>query len=87
MTHNCFLRVADDAFKPFVSDTRISRCVLWVDKASVFQLTWNALHDCGGSGVRDCDVIHHMPFCTEDSEWVGAVFWSWHGGHAHIHDL
>jgi len=84
---DCFLRVADDAFKPFVSDTRISRCVLWVDKASVFQLTWNALHDSGGSEVRDCDVIHHMPFCTEDSEWVGAVFWSWHGGHAHIHDL
>ena len=84
---NCFLRVADDAFKPFVSDTRISRCVLWVDKASVFQLTWNALRDSGGSEVRDCDVIHHMPFCTEDSEWVGAVFWSWHGGHAHIHDL
>lgn len=84
---DCFLRVADDAFKPFVSDTRIARCVLWVDKASVFQLTWNALRDSGGSEVRDCDVIHHMPFCTEDSEWVGAVFWSWHGGHAHIHDL
>lgn len=82
-----FLRVADDAFKPFVSDTRIRGCVLWVDKASVFQLTWNALRDSGGSEVRDCDVIHHMPFCTEDSEWVGAVFWSWHGGHAHIHDL
>jgi hypothetical protein len=50
-------------------------------------LTWNALRDSGGSEVRDCDVIHHMPFCTEDSEWVGAIFWSWHGGHAHIHDL
>jgi hypothetical protein len=84
---DCFLRVADDAFKPFVSDTRITRCVLWVDKAAVFQLTWNALHDSGGSEVRDCDVIHHMPFCSEDNEWTGAIFWSWHGGHAHIHDL
>jgi hypothetical protein len=84
---DCFLRVGDDAFKPFVSDTRISRCVLWVDRAAPFQLTWNALRDSGGSEVRDCDIIHHMPFCTQPSEWVGAVFWSWHGGTAHIHDL
>jgi len=84
---NCFLRVADDAFKPFVSDTRISRCVLWVDKAVPFQLTWNAQHDSGGSEVRDCDVIHHEPFCTQRNEWTGAVFRSWHGGTAHIHDL
>ncbi len=84
---DCFLRVGDDAFKPFVSDTRISRCVLWVDRAAPFQLTWNALHDSGGSEVRDCDVIHHMPFCTQQNEWTGAIFWSWHGGTAHIHDL
>lgn len=84
---DCFLRVADDACKPFVSDTRISRCVLWVDRAAAFQLTWNALHDSGGSEVRDCDVIHHMPFCTQANEWTGAIFWSWHGGTAHIHDL
>ena len=84
---DCFLRVGDDAFKPFVSDTRISRCVLWVDRAAAFQLTWNARHDSGGSEVRDCDVIHHMPFCTQQNEWVGAIFWSWHGGTAHIHDL
>ncbi len=84
---DCFLRVADDAFKPFVSDTRISGCVLWVDRAAAFQLTWNAGHDSGGSEVRNCDVIHHMPFCTQQNEWTGAVFWSWHGGSAHIHDL
>ncbi len=84
---DCFLRVADDVFKPFVNDTRITRCVLWVDKAAAFQLTWNARHDSGGSEVRDCDVIHHVPFCTEANEWTGAVFWSWHGGTAHIHDL
>jgi hypothetical protein len=84
---DCFLRVGDDAFKPFVSDTHISGCMLWVDRAAAFQLTWNALNDNGGSQVRDCDVIHHMPFCTEESEWVGAIFWSWHGGTAHIHDI
>jgi hypothetical protein len=84
---DCFLRVADDAFKPFVSNTRISRCVLWVDKAVPFQLTWNALRDSGGSEVRDCDVIHHEPFSTQTNEWTGAVFRSWHGGTAHIHDL
>jgi hypothetical protein len=84
---DCFLRVGDDAFKPFVSDTRISRCVLWVDRAAAFQLTWNARTDSGGSEVRDCDVIHHMPFCTQPNEWTGAIFWSWHGGTAHIHDL
>lgn len=84
---DCFLRVADDAFKPFVSDTRISRCVLWVDKAVPFQLTWNARHDSGGSEVRDCDVIHHEPFCKACDEWTGAIFRSWHGGAAHIHDL
>ena len=84
---DCFLRVADDAFKPYVSDTRISRCVLWVDKAVPFQLTWNALRDSGGSEVRDCDVIHHEPFCKQPNEWTGAVFRSWHGGTAHIHDI
>ena len=84
---DCFLRVGDDAFKPFVSDTRISRCVLWVDRAAAFNLTWNACQDSGGSEVRDCDVIHHMPFCTQESNWTGAVFWSWHGGTAHIHDI
>lgn len=84
---DCFLRVADDAFKPFVTDTRIERCVSWVDKASAFQLSWNTRKDNGGSEVRDCDVIHHMPFCTQRNQWTGAVFWSWHGGPAHIHDL
>lgn len=84
---DCFLRVADDVFKPFISDTRISRCVIWADRAAAFQLTWNALNDSGGSEVRDCDVIHHMPFCTQANEWTGAVFWSWHGGTAHIHDI
>ena len=84
---DCFLRTADDALKPFVSNTRISRCVLWVDRAAAFQLTWNAKDDSGGAEVRDCDVIHHMPFCTKANEWTGAVFWSWHGGPAHIHDL
>ncbi len=84
---DCFLRVADDAFKPFVSDTRISRCVLWIDRAAAFQLTWNARQESGGSEVCDCDVIHHMPFCTAANEWTGAVFWSWHGGPAHIHDI
>jgi hypothetical protein len=84
---DCFLRVGDDAFKPFVSDTRISRCVLWVDRAAPFQLTWNARQDSGDSVVRDCDIIHHMPFCTQRNEWTGAIFWSWHGGTAHIHDL
>jgi hypothetical protein len=37
--------------------------------------------------VRDCDVIHHEPFSTQTDEWTGAVFRSWHGGTAHIHDL
>ena len=84
---DCFLRVGDDAFKPFVSDTRISRCVLWVDRAAPFQLTWNALRDSGCSEVQNCDVIHHMPFCTQANQWTGAVFWSWHGGTAHVHDI
>jgi hypothetical protein len=84
---DCFLRMGDDAFKPFVSDTVISRCVLWVDRAAAYQLTWNARKDSGGSMVRNCDVIHHMPFCTTLNEWTGAVFWSWHGGPAHIHDI
>ncbi len=84
---DCFLRVADDAFKPFVSDTHISRCVLWIDRAAAFQLTWNACQDSGHSVVRDCDIIHHLPFCTQTNEWTGAIFWSWHGGTAHIHDL
>ncbi len=55
--------------------------------AAAFQLTWNACSDSGGSLVRECDVIHHMPFCTQRNEWTGAVFMSWHGGTAHIHDL
>ncbi len=84
---NCFLRLADDAFKPYVSDTRITRCVLWIDKAVPFQLTWNAQHDSGGSVVRDCDVIHHEPFCSWQNEWTGAIVRSWHGGAAHIHDI
>ncbi len=84
---DCFLRAADDLFKPFVSDTRITRCVLWAERAAAFNFTWNALHDSGGSEVRDCDIIHHMPFLGEPNEWTGAIFWSWHGGHAHIHDL
>lgn len=84
---NCFIRAADDLFKPFVDDTRITRCVLWDDKASAFCLTWNARRDSGNSIVRDCDVIHHMPFCEQLHQWTGAVFRSWHGGPAHIHDL
>lgn len=84
---DCFLRLADDAFKPYVSDTRITRCVLWLDKAVPFQLTWNAQQDSGGSVVRDCDVIHHEPFCAWQNEWTGAIVRSWHGGAAHIHDI
>ncbi|HEY3397189.1 MAG TPA: hypothetical protein VGM19_05950 [Armatimonadota bacterium] len=84
---DCFLRVADDALKPSVSDTRITRCVVWADRAAAFQLSWNSLEDSGGSVVRDCDVIHHMPFCTVADEWTGSVFSSWHGGTAHLHDL
>lgn len=84
---DCFLRASDDIFKPFVSDTQINRCVIWADRAAAFQLTWNACNDSGGSVIRDCDVIHHMPFCTNHNEWTGAVFWSWHGGTAHIHDI
>ncbi len=84
---DCFLRAGDDLLKPFVSGSRIERCVLWADRAAAFQLTWNARQDAGGSLVRDCDVIHHLPFCTRNNEWTGAVFWSWHGGTGHIHDL
>jgi hypothetical protein len=84
---DCFLRTADDIFKPFQNDTQIRRCVIWDDKGGAFCLTWNACHDSGGSAVRDCDVIHHMPFCTRETEWTGSVFRSWHGGYAHIHDL
>jgi hypothetical protein len=84
---DCFLRVADDAFKPFVSDTRITRCVIWNDRAAPFQLTWNAEQDSSGSVVRDCDVIHHIPFFRKMNEWTGSIFWSWHGGSGRICDL
>ncbi len=84
---DCFLRVADDAFKPYMSDTRISGCVMWMDRAAAFQLTWNAREDHGNSVVSDCDVIHHMPFLEQPNEWTGSVFWSWHGGSGHIHEL
>ncbi len=84
---DCFFRASDDILKPFESDTQITRCVIWADRAAPFQLTWNARQDSGGSVVRDCDVIHHMPFFEKENEWTGAVFWSWHGGPGHIHDI
>lgn len=84
---DCFLRVADDALKPFVSDTRISGCVMWMDRAAAFQLSWNTKTNSGNSVVTDCDIIHHIPFFKQPDEWTGAVFWSWHGGTGHIHNV
>ncbi|MFO7871087.1 MAG: hypothetical protein R6V03_06605 [Kiritimatiellia bacterium] len=85
---DCFLRVSDDVFKPFVSDTHITRCTLWCDKGAPFMLSWNAMQDYGGSVVRDCDVIHHQPHNTGIlNEWTPSVFRAWHGGVGHIYDL
>ena len=84
---NCFIRVADDVFKTFRTDTRISRCVVWCDKGAAFNLSWKVPQDCGGSVVRDCDVIHHKPFEDKLHRWTGAVFRSWFGGGGHIHDI
>lgn len=84
---DCFLRLADDAFKPYVNNTQITNCVLWMDRAAAFQLSWNAREDSGNSVVRNCDVIHHIPFLTHVHEWTGSIFWAWHGGTAHIHDI
>jgi formylglycine-generating enzyme required for sulfatase activity len=82
LVEDCFLKVNDDAFKVYASNTVIRDCVIWqLENGAPFQISWNMMSDNSGFLVKNIDIIRM------EHEWDGiniAVFDAVHGGRGHM---
>jgi hypothetical protein len=84
LIEDCFVKVNDDAFKLYESDTTIRDCVIWqLENGAPFQISWNMPTDNSGFHVKNIDIIR-MEHRTDQINLaaVDAV----HGGSGHMSD-
>ncbi len=82
LVEDCFVKVNDDAFKLYDSDTTVRDTVIWqLDNGAPFQMSWNMPTDNQGFVVQNIDIIR-MEHRTDQINLaaVDAV----HGGSGHM---
>jgi hypothetical protein len=84
LIEDCFVKVNDDAFKLYVSNTVVRDCVIWqLENGAPFQISWNMPTDNSGFLVQNVDIIR-MEHRTEQINL--AAFDAIHGGKGHMSD-
>jgi len=84
LVEDCFIKVNDDALKPYESNTVIRDCVIWqLENGAPFQISWNMPTDNSGFLVKNIDIIR-MEHRTEQINL--AAFDAVHGGSGHMSD-
>ena len=59
LIEDCFVKVNDDAFKLYESDTTVRDMVIWqLENGAPFQISWNMPTDNHGFVVQNIDIIH-----------------------------
>ncbi len=82
LIEDCFVKVNDDAFKLYESDTTVRDIVIWqLENGAPFQISWNMPTDNHGFVVQDIDIIHMEH--TADQINLSAVN-ALHGGAGHM---
>jgi hypothetical protein len=82
LIEDCFVKVNDDAFKLYESDTVVRNCVIWqLENGAPFQISWNMPMDKSGFHVKNIDIIR-MEHRSDQINLaaVNAV----HGGNGHM---
>jgi formylglycine-generating enzyme required for sulfatase activity len=84
LIEDCFLKVNDDALKPYESNSVIRDCVIWqLENGAVFQISWNMPSNNSGFHIQNIDIIRM------EHEWNNinlAAFDAVHGGSGHMKD-
>ena len=84
LIEDCFVKVNDDAFKLYESNTVVRDCVIWqLENGAPFQISWNMPTDNSGFHVKNVDIIR-MEHRTEQINL--AAFDAVHGGRGHMSD-
>ena len=84
MIEDCFVKVNDDAFKPYESNTVIRDCVIWqCENGAPFQISWEMSSNNSGFHIYNNDIIR-MEHRTEQINL--AAFDAVHGGSGHMKD-
>jgi hypothetical protein len=82
LIEDCFVKVNDDAFKLYESNTVVRDCVIWqLENGAPFQISWNMPTDNSGFHVKNIDIIR-MEHRSDQINLaaVDAV----HGGNGHM---
>ena len=82
LIEDCFVKVNDDAFKLYESNTVVRDCVIWqLENGAPFQISWNMPDDNSGFHVKNIDIIR-MEHRSDQINLaaVDAV----HGGNGHM---
>jgi len=82
LIEDCFVKVNDDAFKLYESDTTVRDIVIWqLENGAPFQISWNMPTDQHGFHVQNIDIIHMEHRADQiNLAAVDAV----HGGDGHM---
>ncbi len=84
LIEDCFVKVNDDAFKLYESNTTVRDCVIWqCENGAPFQISWNMTNDNSGFHIYNNDIIR-MEHRTEQINL--AAFDAVHGGSGHMKD-
>jgi cysteine-rich repeat protein len=82
LIEDCFVKVNDDAFKLYESNTTVRDCVIWqLENGAPFQISWNMPTDNSGFHVQNIDIIR-MEHRTDQINL--AAFDAVHGGSGHM---
>lgn len=82
LIEDCFVKVNDDAFKLYESNTTVRNCVIWqLENGAPFQISWNMPTDNSRFHVKNIDIIR-MEHRSDQINLaaVDAV----HGGNGHM---
>ena len=82
LVEDCFIKVNDDALKPYESNTVIRDCVIWqLENGAPIQISWNMPSDNSGIHVKNIDIIR-MEHRTHQINLaaINAI----HGGNGHM---
>ena len=82
LIEDCFVKVNDDAFKLYESNTVIRDCVIWqLENGAPFQISWNMPADNSNFHVKNIDIIR----MEHRSDQINlAAIDAVHGGNGHM---
>lgn len=82
LIEDCFVKVNDDAFKLYESNTTVRDCVIWqLENGAPFQISWNMPNDNSGFHVYNCDIVRME---HRNDQINLAAFDAVHGGSGHM---